>query len=59
MPMCDGFEGNTLERNKIDDNIGNFKHTVGNNTGTNEPTPMSLNFSIFGMKPPNRPTITR
>ncbi|KEH33917.1 putative protein-serine/threonine kinase CMGC-CDK-CDK7 family [Medicago truncatula] len=58
MPRCDGFEGSTLERNKIDDNVGNFKHTVGDNTGTNEPTPNSLNFSVFGLKPPNRPTIT-
>lgn len=47
-----------MERNKIDDNVGNFKQTVGDNTGTNEPTPNSLNFSVFGSKPPNRPTIT-
>ncbi|KAK4256571.1 hypothetical protein QN277_006277 [Acacia crassicarpa] len=53
MPGRDGFEENSLRG----DNVGNFRQTTGDNTGKNEPAPMSIDFSIFGLKPPNRPTI--
>lgn len=59
MPARDGFEGNSLQGDKVDDNVGNYKQTAGDNTGKNEPAPMSLDFSVFGLKPPNRPTINR
>lgn len=59
MPGRDGFEGNSLPGDKTDDNVGNSKQSVGNNTDKSEDAPMSLDFSIFGLKPPNRPTITR
>ncbi|KAL1318436.1 hypothetical protein AAHE18_15G206000 [Arachis hypogaea] len=58
MPGRDGFEGNSLQEDKFDDNAGNFRQTVADNTGKNGPAPMSLDFSLFGLKPPNRPTIT-
>ena len=59
MPGCDGFEGNSLQGNKADGNFGDFRQTVGDNTGKNQPAPMSVDFSIFGLKSPNRPTINR
>ncbi|KAK7314622.1 hypothetical protein VNO77_33149 [Canavalia gladiata] len=58
MPGRDGSEGNSLQADKFDDNVGNVRQAVGDNTGKNEPAPMSLDFSLFGLKPPNRPTIT-
>ncbi|XP_052118166.1 cyclin-dependent kinase D-3 [Arachis duranensis] len=58
MPGRDGFEANSLQEDKFDDNAGNFRQTVADNTGKNGPAPMSLDFSLFGLKPPNRPTIT-
>lgn len=33
--------------------------STDDNTGKNESAPMSVEFSIFGLKPPNRPTINR
>ncbi|KAE9600238.1 putative protein-serine/threonine kinase CMGC-CDK-CDK7 family [Lupinus albus] len=57
MPGRDGFEGNSLQRNKTDDNVSNSRQTTGDNTGKTDPAPMSLDFSVFGLKPPNRPTI--
>lgn len=35
-----------------------FRQTIGDDTGKNESTPMSVDFSIFGLKPPNRPPNT-
>ncbi|KAJ7975183.1 GPCR kinase [Quillaja saponaria] len=52
MPERDGYVGNG-----VDDNASAIKQTVGENTGKSDPAPMSLEFSIFGLKPPNRPTI--
>ncbi|KAE9586070.1 hypothetical protein Lal_00009779 [Lupinus albus] len=57
MPGRDGFEGNSLQRDKVEDNVGNSRQSAGDNTGKNDPAPMSLDFSVFGLKPPNRPTI--
>ncbi|XP_054820376.1 cyclin-dependent kinase D-1-like isoform X3 [Prosopis cineraria] len=53
MPGRDGFEENSLRG----DNVGDFRQTAGDNTGKSEPAPMSIDFSIFGLKSPNRPTI--
>lgn len=44
MPQPEGFEG------------GEIRQPLGENTST---VPMSVDFSIFGAKPPNRPTINR
>ncbi|CAL0323938.1 unnamed protein product [Lupinus luteus] len=57
IPGRDGFEGNSVQRDKVDDNVGNSRQTAGDTTGKNDPAPMSLDFSVFGLKPPNRPTI--
>ncbi|OIW03608.1 hypothetical protein TanjilG_06117 [Lupinus angustifolius] len=57
MPGRDGFEGNSLQRNKTDDNVSSSRQKAGDNTGKTDPAPMSLDFSVFGLKPPNRPTI--
>jgi len=59
MPGRDGFEGNSLQADKVDASFGDFRQTTDDNTGKNESAPMSVDFSIFGLKPPNRPTINR
>ena len=59
MPGRDGLEGNAFQGDKVDDNVGDFRQAVGDNTGKNGSAPMSLDFSIFASKPPNRPTINR
>ncbi|KAF1883197.1 hypothetical protein Lal_00003381 [Lupinus albus] len=59
IPGRDGFEGNSLQRDKVDDNVGNSRQTAGDTAGKNDPAPMSLDFSVFGLKAPNRPTINR
>ncbi|KAK9989416.1 hypothetical protein SO802_029655 [Lithocarpus litseifolius] len=57
MPERDGFEGNAYQVDKVDDHVGEMRQAAGENTSRNEPIPMSIDFSIFGAKPPNRPTI--
>jgi cyclin-dependent kinase 7 len=57
MPERDSFEGNAYQVDKIDDHVGEMRQAAGENTSRNEPVPMSIDFSIFGAKPPNRPTI--
>ena len=59
MPGRDGSEGNSLQGDKFDDSVVSVRQAAGDNMGKNEPAPMSLDFSLFGLKPPNRPTITR
>jgi cyclin-dependent kinase 7 len=59
MPERDSFEGNAYQVDKIDDHVGEMRQAAGENTSRNEPVPMSIDFSIFGAKPPNRPTINR
>lgn len=59
MPEREGFEGNAYQVDKNDDHIGEMRQAAGDNTSRNEPVPMSIDFSIFGAKPPNRPTINR
>nr|XP_023919756.1 cyclin-dependent kinase D-3-like [Quercus suber]XP_023919763.1 cyclin-dependent kinase D-3-like [Quercus suber]XP_023919771.1 cyclin-dependent kinase D-3-like [Quercus suber]POF25221.1 cyclin-dependent kinase d-1 [Quercus suber] len=57
MPERDGFEANAYQVDKVDDHVGEMRQAAGGNTSRNEPVPMSIDFSIFGAKPPNRPTI--
>lgn len=59
MPERDGFEGNAYQVDKVDDHVGEMRQAAGENASRNEPVPMSIDFSIFGAKPPNRPTINR
>lgn len=59
MPERDGFEGNSQQADKVDGGFGDFRQTTDDNSGKNESAPMSVDFSIFGLKPPNRPTINR
>lgn len=59
MPQPEGFEGNTHQLGKHDDRGGEIRLAAGENTSRNEPVPMSVDFSIFATKPPNRPTINR
>lgn len=56
MPNREGPEGSANHVHKIDDH-GNETRLGGGEKS--EHAPMSLDFSIFGMKPPVRPTITR
>lgn len=51
MPEREGLEGIFHHIDKIE--------AIGENASRNEPVPMSVDFSIFGAKPPNRPTINR
>ncbi|KAH7533332.1 hypothetical protein FEM48_Zijuj04G0119700 [Ziziphus jujuba var. spinosa] len=57
MPERGGFEGNAFQVDKNDDHVGAIRQAAGENTGRNGPAMMSVDFSIFGTKPPNRPTI--
>lgn len=59
MPEREGFEGNAHRIDKHDDHVNELREVAAENTSKNEPVPMSLDFSIFGGKPPNRPTINR
>ncbi|XP_028805413.1 cyclin-dependent kinase D-3 [Neltuma alba] len=58
MPGRDGFEGNALQGDKADDNAGDYIQKAGDNTGKNDTAATSVDFSIFGLNPPNRPTIS-
>lgn len=57
MPEREGFEGNAYHTDKIDNHVEEMRLSSGGNTSRNEPVPLSVDFSIFGAKPPNRPTI--
>ena len=59
MPPPEGFEGNTYQVDRNDDHGVEIRQPAGENTSRNEPVPMSVDFSIFATKPPNRPTINR
>lgn len=59
MPEREGFEGNAYQNDKFDDHVSEDRLGPGEHTSRNEQVPMSLDFSIFGARPPNRPTINR
>ncbi|KAG6589624.1 Cyclin-dependent kinase D-1, partial [Cucurbita argyrosperma subsp. sororia] len=52
----EAFEGNAYKSDRLDDHVSEREAAAGN-TSKNEAVPMSLDFSVFGGKPPNRPTI--
>ncbi|KAI3454897.1 hypothetical protein Pfo_011560 [Paulownia fortunei] len=56
MPHREGFDVNAHQMDKMDDHGNEIKQTAGERSGH---APMSLDFSVFGMRPPNRPTINR
>lgn len=53
MPHREGFEAN-VRPEKMDDHGNEFRQAAGERS---EQVPMSLDFSVFGMNPPTRPTI--
>ncbi|KAK4365394.1 hypothetical protein RND71_016752 [Anisodus tanguticus] len=53
MPNREGFEAN-VRPEKMDDHGNESRQAAGERS---EQVPMSLDFSVFGMKPPTRPTI--
>ncbi|KAK4742858.1 hypothetical protein SAY87_000859 [Trapa incisa] len=57
MPGREGFEGSSYQSEKYGDN-GNDRLGSEENSGRNDLVSMSLDFSIFAARPPNRPTIT-
>ncbi|XP_010036922.2 cyclin-dependent kinase D-3 [Eucalyptus grandis] len=57
MPEREGFDGNAYQNDKFDDHVSEVRTGPGEHTSRNEQVPMSLDFSIFGARPPNRPTI--
>lgn len=58
MPERGGFEGNAFQVDK-NDHVGAIRQAAGENMGRNESAMMSVDFSIFGTRPPSRPTINR
>ncbi|TYK28474.1 cyclin-dependent kinase D-3-like [Cucumis melo var. makuwa] len=59
MPDREAFEGNAYRVDRLDDHVNEVRELAAGNTSKNEAVPMSLDFSVFGGKPPNRPTINR
>ncbi|XP_012484235.1 cyclin-dependent kinase D-3 isoform X1 [Gossypium raimondii] len=57
MPDRERFEGNSNQKEKIDERVGEVRQAVGEIAGKVEQVPMSVDFSIFGSKPMSRPTI--
>ncbi|KAB2064929.1 hypothetical protein ES319_A09G054600v1 [Gossypium barbadense] len=57
MPDPERFEGNSNQKEKIDERVGEVRQAVGEIAGKVEQVPMSVDFSIFGSKPMSRPTI--
>ncbi|CAK9329957.1 unnamed protein product [Citrullus colocynthis] len=57
MPEREAFEGNSHRADRLDDHVNEVREVAAGNSSKNEAVPMSLDFSIFGGKPPNRPTI--
>lgn len=54
MPNREGFDLNASNMVKGNDHANETRQTAGERS---EHAPMSLDFSVFGMNPPNRPTI--
>ncbi|KAK4775496.1 hypothetical protein SAY87_023457 [Trapa incisa] len=52
-----GLEGSSYQSEKYGDH-GNDRPGPEENSGKSDQVPMSLDFSIFAARPPNRPTIT-
>jgi len=54
----DGNEENVHNADKFDDHVGEGR-TAGATSSRNDSVPMSIDFSVFGSRPPPRPTINR
>ncbi|XP_058228344.1 cyclin-dependent kinase D-3 [Rhododendron vialii] len=54
MPHREGIDGHTYQVDKVDDHVDEIKPAAGERS---EHVPMSLDFSVFGARPPSRPTI--
>lgn len=54
MPNREAFDLNAHHADKPDEHGNEIGHTVGEKSGQ---APMSLDFSVFAMQPPDRPTI--
>lgn len=52
----DGNEENVHNADKFDDHVGESR-TAGATSSRNDSVPMSIDFSVFGSRPPPRPTI--
>ncbi|KAJ9676884.1 hypothetical protein PVL29_022072 [Vitis rotundifolia] len=59
MPQRDGFEENAHQVEKSDERVNDIRQATGERMGWNEHAPMSIDFSVFGSRPPPRPTINR
>lgn len=57
MPQRDGFEENAHQVEKSDERVNDIKQATGERMSWNEHAPMSIDFSVFGSRPPPRPTI--
>ncbi|KAL0380135.1 UNVERIFIED_CONTAM: Cyclin-dependent kinase D-1 [Sesamum angustifolium] len=56
MPHREGFDLNAHQMDKMDDHENEIRPAAGEKSGQ---APMSLDFSVFGTRPPIRPTINR
>ncbi|KAF7136096.1 hypothetical protein RHSIM_Rhsim08G0129200 [Rhododendron simsii] len=56
MPNREGIDGHTYQVDKVDDHVDEIKPAASERS---EHVPMSLDFSVFGARPPSRPTINR
>nr|CAN60748.1 hypothetical protein VITISV_009013 [Vitis vinifera] len=59
MPQRDGFEENAHQVEKSDEHVNDIRQATGERMSWNEHAPMSIDFSVFGSRPPPRPTINR
>ncbi|KAL6319267.1 hypothetical protein AAG906_013941 [Vitis piasezkii] len=57
MPQRDGFEENAHQVEKSDERVNDIRQATGERMSWNEHAPMSIDFSVFGSRPPPRPTI--
>ncbi|KAF5734546.1 hypothetical protein HS088_TW15G00038 [Tripterygium wilfordii] len=57
MPEREGFGGNANQGGRIGEDAGEVRQVAGGHIGRNDHVPSSIDFSVFGSKPPNRPTI--
>lgn len=57
MPQRGGFEENAHQVEKSDERVNDIRQATGERMSWNEHAPMSIDFSVFGSRPPPRPTI--
>uniref|UniRef100_A0A803MIJ5 Protein kinase domain-containing protein n=1 Tax=Chenopodium quinoa TaxID=63459 RepID=A0A803MIJ5_CHEQI len=55
----DGGEENVHNAEKLDDHVSGSRLTTGRSSSRTDTIPMSIDFSVFGSRPPPRPTINR